>query len=451
MRLRSAAIILALLLTIFTAPHPRIVEASSSAEVPYPLSPSLPYGVRTFLRVETSPTVYNVLYRWGQIVPQANGAYGPNATAPRSAWYVEYQRAGAVDVIGGVLHGNTAMVAEGLKMFRFGLAREARDGSFPGSVWPFHGTAMFLAESAPALIVLKYSRLSPTFRPELVWETHRMQRAARHLIAVVHGVGKIDDPTKNHRFFEAAMALGSTGVLAGDRTLAEWSTRYAWEGIHMERPDGVMPEDGGHDTGYQGLGMIHAARYLDLVATGRLRNALYSALARGERWELSRVHGNGTIDQRGDTRTVGCQERNPEGQCKTTSYATIFGAFARWSVISHNSRFGAAAYNVWLQNWRRVPSDVLPPAGLHAQPSTVRPGQWLTVSGSGFRPLETVRLYFGGTLEETIRCDQTGQFGAHSSQPNAHFPVPPALPNTYRITARGSDGTLRDSRVTVSG
>lgn len=382
MHLRSLAIVLSLLITICFTPSARSVYAGSSIEIFYPISASSwPSGVRAFLRVETSPAVYNVLYRWGENVPDANGAYGPNGTAAPSAWYLEYQREGSTDVIAGVLHRDTAMVAEGLKMFRFGIAREAPDGAFPGSIWPFHGTAMFLAESVPALIVLKYSPLAPFFRTQLAWQIGGMRRAAQHLVRVVHGVGKIDDPTKNHRFYEAALALGSTGVLTGDRTLIKWSTRYAWEAIHMERRSGVMPEDGGHDTGYQGLGMIYASRYLDLVAAGRLRDALYAALARGERWELTRVRASGAIDQRGDTRTVGCQERNPEGQCKTTSYATIFGALARWGVISHNPRFVQAAYNVWLQNWRRIPGDVLPPPGLRIQTPVVLPGQWLTMSG----------------------------------------------------------------------
>ena len=59
----------------------------------------------------------------------------------------------------------------------------------------------------------------------------------------------------------------------------------------MERSNGVMPEDGGHDSSYQGLGMVHATRYLDLLAKGTLRDSLYRALRRGEKWELSRAYG----------------------------------------------------------------------------------------------------------------------------------------------------------------
>jgi len=99
-----------------------------------------------------------------------------------------------------------------------------------------------------------------------------MQKAAYYMVRHVGGPGKIDDRTKNHRFYEAAIALGATGILAGDHTLVNWSKAYARIGIRMERTDGVMPEDGGHDSGYQALGMVNASRYLQLVATGTRNN-----------------------------------------------------------------------------------------------------------------------------------------------------------------------------------
>ncbi|MBV9281101.1 MAG: hypothetical protein JOZ41_13550, partial [Chloroflexi bacterium] len=265
----------------------------------------------SFVRVETSTPVVDVLYRWGQVDAASGGAYGPNATAPRSAWFLEYQRAGAVDVVDGVLRHDPGLVEKGLQMFHFGLARQAPDGSFPGSAWPFHGTALFLSEAAPSLVVLRSSDLRGQFAAELAWEVARMRRAAQYMVQAVGGPGMIDDSTKNHRYFEAAVALGAVGVLSQDTTLERWSTRYARRGIAMERPDGVMPEDGGHDSGYQALGMVDAARYLSLVARGRLYASLYAALQRGEDWELSRIGPDGSVGQVGDTRTAGCKERDP--------------------------------------------------------------------------------------------------------------------------------------------
>jgi len=209
--------------------------------------------VSTFLRVERSAPVFNVLYRYGQVIPAAHGAYGPNIGARTGTWFLEYQRAGAVDVLDGVLRSpvDPHLITLGLAMFHFGLAREAANGSFPGSAWPFHGTAFFLSEAAPALLAL---RASPDGRyaPEVRWQIERMRRAAYYMVRTVGGAGQIDDHTKNHRWFEAAIALAAVGKLAGDTRLLAWSRVYAWRGIRLERRDGVMPEDGGHDSGYQG-------------------------------------------------------------------------------------------------------------------------------------------------------------------------------------------------------
>ncbi|MGH2448125.1 MAG: hypothetical protein ACRDFS_05925 [Chloroflexota bacterium] len=305
--------------------------------------------IRDFVRAETSGPVFNVTYRYGQNVPAKNGAYGANVHAPRSAWFLEEQRAGGLDIIDGAARPvkSLGLVALGLKMFHYGLGREAANGSFPGSAWPFHGTALFLSEAAPALIVLKSSSLNPNFREEIDWDVSRMQRAAYYMVRSVGGAGHVDDRTKTHRRFEAAIALGATGVLASDRTLVRWSETYARQGIHMERPDGVMPEDGGHDSGYQAVGMINASRYLVLVARGKLRTALGAALAKGEAWELSRVRPDGSVNQTGDTRTVGCSERNPQGQCKTVFYAPIFEALAWWAAISGDAKYAHASKAVW--------------------------------------------------------------------------------------------------------
>src|SRR5437588_7423344 len=135
-------------------------------------------GLKTFTRVESSPPVFDVLWKYGHVDPVPSGAYGANVNAPRSAWFLEEQRAGATDVIDGVLRHEPETLSVGLKMFHYGLAREAADGSFPGSATPFHGTAMFLSEARPALLMLKSSDYAGQFKGELAWETQRMQKAA---------------------------------------------------------------------------------------------------------------------------------------------------------------------------------------------------------------------------------------------------------------------------------
>jgi hypothetical protein len=241
-------------------------------------------------------------------------------------------------------------------MFHFALTREAADGSFPGSTWPFHGTAMFLSEAAPALIMLRDSSLAARFSKEIAWQSSLMRRAAYAMVRYAGGPGRLDDYSKNHRWFEAALALGAVGKLSHDQTLVGWSRQYARRGIEMEQRDGVMPEDQGHDSGYQGLGMVNAIRYLGLVSRGRLHAVLYGALERGENWLISRVNADGTVHQQGDTRSSGCRERDPMGRCKTLMYAPIYSALAHWAAVTQDPRFERAAQRVWYRAgyWART-------------------------------------------------------------------------------------------------
>jgi hypothetical protein len=293
--------------------------------------------------MENSAIVFQSVYEYGANTAAPDGSYGANIhTGPRS-WFLEEQRAGGLDVIAGVLRREPTLIDRGIKMFRFGLNRETAGGAFPGSTWPFHGTAMFMSEAGPALLVLQRSSYGQRYAAEIAWETARMRRAAYYMVRYVHGPQHIDDTTKNHRLFEAAIALGSVGTLSGDTTLIAWSRMYAWRGIQMQWPNGVMPENGGHDSGYQALGMVTAERYLVLVASAQLRQALLNALRKGEAWELSRIRSDGSINQTGDTRTVGCVEHGPSGQCKTAFYVPIVAALSRWASITGDTRYAKAA------------------------------------------------------------------------------------------------------------
>jgi hypothetical protein len=278
-----------------------------------------------------------------------------------------------------------------------------------------------------------------------------MQLAEYYMVRSVGGAGHIDDHTKNHRWFEEALALQATGILNGDGTLQRWARVYAAHGINMARPDGVMPEDSGHDSGYQALGLTFAIRYLELSGQSNQSNPLYQVIKRGEEWEISRVRSDGSVNQAGDTRTAGCKERDPQGHCKSVFVATIFQALARWAVVANDEHYQRIALDVWLDNWASQPGDVLPAPGLFATPTAVSNGQWLTVSGSRFQPLERVKLYLDDTLIQTMKCDQIGSFGGHSPVPNAHFQIESVSAGVHTLTARGNEGTMRKTTITVTG
>ncbi|GAC1324808.1 MAG: hypothetical protein NVSMB22_14010 [Chloroflexota bacterium] len=444
--------ILCLGLSLRATYNARVIDSRSAtvrAREQVQVTMGVPPGVRAYLSQETDPALFRVLYQYGQAIAASNGAVGPNISAPRSRWYLEYQRAGGLDVIAGVMRGDTTLIDRGLLMFRYGLDREATNGDFPGSMWPFHGTAMFLAEAAPALLVLSHASENQHYAREIAWQVAAMHRAAHRMVRRQGGPGHIDDGTKNHRFFEAALALEAVGTLAHDAQLQRWATVYARRGIAMERPTGVMPEDGGHDSGYQAVGLTDAIRYLALTSGRAISSRLHAAVQRAEEWELSRVHPNGSIDQTGDTRTVGCRERDPQGRCKSAFYAPIFNALTRWGIVAADTRYERAALDVWLVNWAIQPGDVLPPPGLFAQPNPVHAGEWLTIWGTRFRPLESVTIFVNGRVIERVACDQIGSFGGHSPQPNAHFPLPDGSGASLELVARGSLGTVRRTMVQI--
>jgi hypothetical protein len=356
--------------TPHTAESPRTGGApptarARDAEQPYPISASLPAGVKRFLQIETSPGVFSVQYHYGHVDPAPNGAYLNNVTAPRSAWYIEDQRYGETDVIAGVLHDNVTLIRTGLKMVDFGLKREAPNGSFPGSLGLFHGTAMFLASASPAMLVLQSwnrldTRMGTAYLKHLAWEKQRLRRAARYMVNTYwNKPGHIDDQGKEERFFEGAIALAATAALTGDKLLQDRSHAYARAGVRMTQSNGVWTENsvGGrccHDSSYQGIGLKYGTRYLELLHSGPLFKKVYPAVSKGERWEISRVRSNGTIVTLGDTRTTGCSERDQtSGACKNVNLEAVFSSLMRWGVITDSSHFRTVALKVWALNAKR--------------------------------------------------------------------------------------------------
>ncbi|HXT36497.1 MAG TPA: hypothetical protein VN837_13055 [Chloroflexota bacterium] len=79
-----------------------------------------------------------------------------------------------------------------------------------------------------------------------------------------------------------------------------------------------------------------------------------------------------------------------------------------------------------------IPTPVLAPV-LHLSSGTVAVGGQTVISGSGFRPQETVLVYFNGQLQSGPAADTTGAFSADILTIPANFP-----PGTYNVVARGA-------------
>lgn len=345
---------------------PRTGDAS---EQPYPIPASLAPGIKSYLTVETSPDIFNVQYHYGRVTPAANGAYGPNITDPPTDWYIEDQRYGDTDVIAGILHDDVPLIKMGLRMFDFGLDREAANGSFPGSQGLFHGSAMFLAAAAPAMLVLQHwNRLeSQMGKPSLShvrWEISRMDVAATYMVdSWWNKPNHIDDSSKEERFFEGALALKATGDLAGDKFLQTRAQTYAKNGMRLTKPNGVWTENGlngrcCYDSSYQAIGLVYGTRYLELMAGTKLADRINQTVERGEKWEISRVRPDGTVISKGNSRTYGCSEQSQlTGKCKTIDLEAIFSALMRWGVLAKNQHFKDVAEKVWELNLKRQMSQ----------------------------------------------------------------------------------------------
>ena len=73
-------------------------------------------------------------------------------------------------------------------------------------------------------------------------------------------------------------------------TLVKWPHAYAWDGIAMERANGVMPEDGGHDSGYQALGMREMPLDISILWPAEGSIAHFDAHCSGEK--IGRCRGS---------------------------------------------------------------------------------------------------------------------------------------------------------------
>ena len=102
-----------------------------------------------------APVLYSTPNRMAsQIAP--DGAIAVNASwesGQSSTWDIEEQRYGADFVQAGLATGNQSLVNEGWTILDWGFAREASNGSFPGTGDAFHSTSMFVEAGARALLL----------------------------------------------------------------------------------------------------------------------------------------------------------------------------------------------------------------------------------------------------------------------------------------------------------
>jgi hypothetical protein len=284
---------------------------------------------------------------WSDIAP--DGADPVNAaweSGERSTWYIEQQRTGATLIIGGIVHNNPTAIQEGIAMFDWGFAHQSPDGGFDGSSDEFHSTAFFVEAVAHACLVLEASPYAAQYASQVAQFTADDDRAAQWMITPsILSRGEYDDLRYTHREYLDADALGETSLLANDPTLMPAARQFIQTGISLQQPDGVNPELGGHDSSYQGVGLVYAERWETYFPNDPLDPDLDHSIIKGLEWEETMILPTGEISTAGNTRTAG-QELNPSGTVKTVAHVSVETAFAYRAAVNGSPRWEADALKI---------------------------------------------------------------------------------------------------------
>jgi hypothetical protein len=301
---------------------------------------------------ESTNLIANVLYQhlpsyYKSMAPSgANGAnvLWENKQAP--TWYIEQQRYGEQLVIGGLIKNNPKAVQAGFKMFDWGFAHQAADGSFSGTRDPFHSTSFFVQAVAHTLLFIQQSPHAQEYAKEVARYTPLVHRAARWMISPrVWERGINNNQPYTHRRYLVATALGLTGKLTGDRELINYAQQSLADGLALQQKDGVNPEKGGSDTSYQMVGVVYAQRWVEYFPEDSLSPKVTAMIDKALSWEKARILPSGKISREGNTRTGG-QEKGRIGKVKDVDYSTVIRGFAYGQCLDKNKEWGAIAHRI---------------------------------------------------------------------------------------------------------
>ncbi len=323
---RRAVILQAAALASLAAAGPRTFADEAVADDTAP-APPLADLVR-------HPLLADTLYRLPVTKDfDADGAAGTNRQGYR---WIEEQRQGAEWIVRGVARQQADWIALGWRELDWGLARQAADGGF-GSADPFHSTSFFVEALARSCLLDPAGATADRVRG--------LARAAAWLHSdAAERPGAAHNAPFTHRRYILAAALGQSARVAADDALARRARAWAEQGLSLQRDDGVNPEKGGLDAGYQMVGVLMALRYLPACDDPALRARLRGMVRRAVVPELARLRPDGSIDADGSTRIELEHARN--GRLKDVPYGEVVQALV----------YGAQAVPepAWLAPARRI-------------------------------------------------------------------------------------------------
>ena len=324
------------------AASPAAGRPGRPGRLPDALQPSLARAASGGLdaRIDFSRAFDRILYSHPAALVRGvapDGANGVNAEWEHGqgpGMYIEEQRHGEEAIIAGLVHRTPKLWRLGVREFAWGFDHQGPDGNFPDTQDPFHSTSFFVEGVAHLILVLRRASSSGIAVPRHLLDrvdsfVPRLHRAARWMASPsVWRAGLAGDAPYTHRRFLVASALGLTAVLTDDPLLASRAREALALGLEAQRGDGVFPELGGFDSSYQARGIVYAEHYLAWVPGAP--KALAPAIARGLRWERTRILPSGEVSIAGNTRANGVMvDHNGP---KKVVYPMVANALAWWGL-----------------------------------------------------------------------------------------------------------------------
>jgi hypothetical protein len=327
------------------APEPRIhLLAGKSSQTSV--------SSKTDFKHESTNLIANVLYRkpsdlYKLMAP--SGAINANVFWEHNQaqyWYIEEQRNSEESIIAGLIKNDPQAIDAGFKMFDWGFAHQAYDGSFFLTGDRFHSTSFFVQAVAHALLVIQQSPDSQKYADQVAKYKPLVHRAARWMISSqIWERGIKRNKAYTHRRYLVAAALGLTGKLTNDQELINYARESIKDGLSLQHSDGVNPEKGGFDSSYQMVGVVYAQRWVTYFPKDSLTPKVVKMIDKALCWQQTRILDSGEISSQDNTRTAG-QERRRTGKVKTVSSRSALRAFAYWASVTGNKKWEAIARKI---------------------------------------------------------------------------------------------------------
>ena len=302
------------------------------------------------------PTVARARLAWA-VEPDAQGMIGFN----RKRWDgAGNQRSGVLALMEAAIEGDQKrfdrcwplvtvtfdhMQPDGLIEARYedGRLRKRKDCFADSLFWMSHlGWALRVVEGSPLAEFAKPKITS--LQPLIARHAAFMREAGEYLL--------LHDAGCPNRLFIYATACGLVGERMNDGPLRDLGSRLAQRGLALQRKDGVFPEHGGFDTGYQCVSIQFLQLYLRAFPNETGEKALTCAVA----VELPRIAPNGEVGAEGNTRT-GVSKEAYYGRPKGINYQSVFLGLGLYAVIHNDDAARAAAVRADAFYWskRRQP------------------------------------------------------------------------------------------------